>query len=150
MSKMERRATHLLRLSDLRKIGRVVSASLCGSLLAKSSFWVWHCVSSLLLLSVECDLSQVRVELHEFKLRLGVHLVLRGCVVVFPVFGTHKPNNFSLFAFFCHGRIGPFNEMRPFIVAECFGPIQGRCLIARVGSPSFALGLRRMNYFRRF
>ena len=59
---------------------------------------------SLLLLSVKRVLSQIRIELHEFKSIGSVSLVLCRRVIALPILGTHESDDLSDFAFFLrHG-----------------------------------------------
>ena len=48
-------------------------------------------------------LTESRVVLHQFKPFRSVTLVLGGGVIVFLVLGANHPDNFSGFAFLCHG-----------------------------------------------
>jgi hypothetical protein len=99
-------AVHLLGSSDLWQSCRVIRSSQSGSLVAKSSFWIWHLlvVLALFLLAVKRVLSQVRIELHEFKSIWSISLIFGRCVIALPILGTHESDNFSDFAFFLrHG-----------------------------------------------
>lgn len=108
MSKSKWLSADILTERDFRHSCRVISSSKSGSLVAKSTFWVWHLLLLLLLLAVESHLAQARVVLHEFKSLCCVALVLCSGVIVLTVFCTHNTNDFSSFAFLlCHGRSVP-------------------------------------------
>lgn len=94
----ERLAIHLLAEGDLRKGCGVVGSAKCGSLVAKTSFWVWH----LLLLPVQGVLLEVGVELSQLKSIRRVPLVLSGGVIAFAILGTYEADDFADFAFLGH------------------------------------------------
>ena len=95
---LERLALDLLAEGDLRKGGDIICSSQRGSLVTKSSLWIWHVwVVSLLLLAVEGVLSQIQVELHQLKSIRGVSLILGRRVITLTVFGAYESNNFPYF-----------------------------------------------------
>ena len=99
-------AVNLLGSSDLWEFRRVIRSAQSGSLVAKSSLWIWHSLMflSLFLFAVKCVLSQVRVKLHKLKPIWRVSLIFGRGVVAFPILGTYESDNFSDFAFFLrHG-----------------------------------------------
>jgi hypothetical protein len=98
-------AFDLLAEGDFGQGGDVVCSSKRGSLVTKSSLWIWHVwVVSLLLLSVEGVLSEVRVELHQLKSIRGVSLILGRRIITLTVFGAYESNNFPYFAFLRHSK----------------------------------------------